>query len=208
MNEKEQIAQSESTEEKIKEAAKRVFTRKGYAATRTRDIAEESGYNLALLNYYFRSKEKLFDIIMIEHLQLFIGNVFAILNEKDTSLEEKLERMIGYYIDMLMENPGIPVFIINAVNNDPKLLLERAAGGVDFSATYMAEQWRDIVKKKKLNISPMHLFINIISLTVFPFAASPIIKAKNMLDNDAFNKLMLERKRLIPLWIKATLEVA
>jgi AcrR family transcriptional regulator len=49
-----------TTEEQIKEAARRVFTRKGYAATRTRDIAEESGHNLALLNYYFRSKEKLF----------------------------------------------------------------------------------------------------------------------------------------------------
>ena len=58
-----------STEEKIKIAARSVFHKKGYAATRTRDIAEEAGINLALLNYYFRSKEKLIDIIMTETMQ-------------------------------------------------------------------------------------------------------------------------------------------
>ena len=50
-----------STEQKIKNAARKVFTEKGYAATRTRDIAEAAGINLALLNYYFRSKQKLFE---------------------------------------------------------------------------------------------------------------------------------------------------
>ena len=52
-----------STEEKIKEAARKIFHKKGYAGTRTRDIAEEAGINLALLNYYYRSKEKLFELI-------------------------------------------------------------------------------------------------------------------------------------------------
>ena len=58
-----------STEEKIRAAARKIFTQKGFAATRTRDIAEEAGINLALLNYYFRSKEKLFEQIMIEKVQ-------------------------------------------------------------------------------------------------------------------------------------------
>ena len=69
-----------STEEKIKEAAKKVFLKKGYAATRTRDIAEEAGINLALLNYYFRSKEKLFDLIMLEKLEKFFGVIAPVLN--------------------------------------------------------------------------------------------------------------------------------
>ncbi len=62
-----------STEEKIKEAARVVFMKKGFAATRTRDIAEEAGINLALLNYYFRSKEKLFELVMFEKFQKFFG---------------------------------------------------------------------------------------------------------------------------------------
>ena len=64
-----------STEEKIKEAARTVFHKKGFAATRTRDIAEEADINLALLNYYFRSKAKLFEIIMVETLQMFINGM-------------------------------------------------------------------------------------------------------------------------------------
>ena len=61
-----------STEEKIKNSARAVFHRKGFAAARTRDIAQEAGINLALLNYYFRSKEKLFNIVMLEAFQSFL----------------------------------------------------------------------------------------------------------------------------------------
>src|ERR1700748_2737311 len=64
-----------STEEKIKAAAKKLFTQKGFAATRTRDIAEEAGINLALLNYYFRSKEKLFELIMMENFRQFLQGI-------------------------------------------------------------------------------------------------------------------------------------
>jgi len=64
-----------STETKIKEAARVVFYKKGFSATRTRDIAEEAGINLALLNYYFRSKEKLFEIIMFETFSAFVQSM-------------------------------------------------------------------------------------------------------------------------------------
>ena len=73
MAKKEKLKTDLSTEEKIKAAARKVFTQKGYSATRTRDIAEEAGLNLALLNYYFRSKEKLFELIMAEKMQQFFG---------------------------------------------------------------------------------------------------------------------------------------
>ncbi len=83
------------TEEKIKEAARTVFTRKGFAATRTRDIAEEAGLNLALLNYYFRSKEKLFEIVMLEKMQVFFGFIGPIIYDDSTSLELKVEGIVS-----------------------------------------------------------------------------------------------------------------
>src|ERR1700678_2054851 len=113
MTAKPEIEISASTEEKIKEAARRVFTRKGYSGTRTRDIAEESGYNLALINYYFRSKEKLFDIIMLEHMQTFIHSVMGIVNDSTTSLNEKIASLIAHYIDMLIKNPDLPIFVLS-----------------------------------------------------------------------------------------------
>src|SRR5690606_26669343 len=83
-----------STEEKIIKAASKVFTQKGYVATRTRDIAEEAGINLALLNYYFRSKEKLFQLIMAEKLQLLFSVILPIVNNDDLTLDEKIETLV------------------------------------------------------------------------------------------------------------------
>src|SRR6478736_8171749 len=101
-----------STEEKIKVAARKVFLRKGFSATRTRDIAEEAGLNLALLNYYFRSKEKLFEIIMMEKLQQLFGIIIPLANDPSTSLDEKLKTIAGEYIDMLSANENLPLFIL------------------------------------------------------------------------------------------------
>src|SRR6516162_7868399 len=99
-----------STEEKIKEAARKLFTQKGYAMVRTRDIAAEAGINLALLNYYFRSKEKLFDIIMMENFRQFIQGISVNIYDEKTSIEEKIEKVTAAYIDLLTNHPDLPLF--------------------------------------------------------------------------------------------------
>src|SRR5690554_450245 len=114
-----------STEEKIKTAARTMFHKKGYAGTRTRDIAEEAGVNLALLNYYFRSKEKLFNIIMSETLGRFMEKIRLIFNDPGSTLEEKIGMITSQYIDLLIDEPEIPLFIISEVRTNPELLLEK-----------------------------------------------------------------------------------
>ena len=108
-----------TTEEKIKEAARKVFHKKGYAGTRTRDIAEEAGVNLALLNYYFRSKEKLFDLIMEETMQLFFQSLKGLINNERTTLQEKLQDFTTQYIDFLCSQPELPIFILNEIQMNP-----------------------------------------------------------------------------------------
>src|SRR5690606_17913886 len=108
-----------STEEKIIEAARKVFTQKGYAATRTRDIAEEAGINLALLNYYFRSKEKLFQLIMAEKVHQLFSVIFPIVNNDELTLEEKLEVMVENYINLLVAHPDLPLFVISEIKAHP-----------------------------------------------------------------------------------------
>src|SRR6478752_6416809 len=124
MAKKEKPTPDSSTEEKIKEAARVVFMKKGYAATRTRDIAEEAGINLALLNYYFRSKEKLFDIIMLETLQGFLKSISIAFIDEQTTLEEKIERIVSGYIDMLIIEPQVPLFIMSEIRQNPNELLK------------------------------------------------------------------------------------
>jgi len=201
---KEAVEKNSSTEEKIKEAARKVFLQKGYAATRTRDIAEEAGFNLALLNYYFRSKEKLFDIIMLETMQNFLHSVREILSDEHTSLQEKLELLVERYIDVLIKNPEMPFFILNEVRQDPKKLVSKIGLKQKLAETYFIQQIREVAGKE-LAMHPMQIIMNLMGMIVFPFIAKPIVQHMGNLDQDAFNALMEERKKLIPIWLHGVL---
>jgi AcrR family transcriptional regulator len=197
-----------STEEKIKEAARKVFTRKGYAAARTRDIAEEAGINLALLNYYFRSKEKLFDIIMMENLQHFIQGVKEIFSNESTSLYEKTELIATNYIDMLLQHPDLPSFILSELRANPDKLVANMGIKEFVLQSQYAKQLGAALKANKKNISPLHFFMNTMGLVVFPFVASPILRNLGGLSTEEFSALMQERKKLIAKWIEAMLTSA
>lgn len=187
-----------TTEEKIIEAARKVFMQKGYAATRTRDIAEEAGINLALLNYYFRSKEKLFHQVMAEKLQQMAGVILPIVNNDALSLEEKIETLIGKYIDLLLENPDLPIFILSEIRADPERFKEAIQVLKILKDSSLVRQLRD----KRPDVEPRQFIVSVLGMTIFPFIAKPIL----FLDNLDFNKLMKERKRLVTNWTKVILE--
>lgn len=196
-----------STEEKIKAAAKKVFYAKGFAATRTRDIAEEAGINLALLNYYFRSKEKLFDVIMTETMHKFIRNILVVINEENTTLEQKTQQIANNYIDFLSVEPMVPIFIMSEIRNNPETLFEKLPIGDAILQSVFFKQHQEAVAKGKITeANPMHFIMNLIGLIIFPFLASPILKKIGHLDHDAFITLMQERKKWIPVWIKAVMK--
>jgi AcrR family transcriptional regulator len=194
-----------STEEKIKEAARKIFMQKGFAAAKTRDIAEEAGINMALLNYYFRSKEKLFDIVVDENTQRFMHGIIVLFNDETTSIEKKLELLVAGYIDMLCRFPDIPIFFLNEMRNNPAKLATKLG---TVKNTFFVKQFEQAVKEGKLPpLNPIHLFVNMCSLLMFPFAASPMLKGVGNMSQAEFNELMQERKRLIPLWLNAMLTV-
>ena len=188
------------TEIKIKPAAKSLFLEKGYSATTTRDISKESEINLALLNYYFTSKKKLFEIIMLETFYDFISKMVEVYNDEKSSLEEKLELTSSKYIDMIIAEPHLPTFVVNELKNNPSSILKILKGQIMESK--LVDQYNDGVKKgiyKK--IDPIHFVTNILSLIVFPFISSPIIIKMKKFNKTEFNEMMKERKKLIPEWI-------
>ena len=195
-----------TTEARIKEAARKVFTRKGFAGARTRDIAEEAGINLALLNYYFRSKQKLFDLIMLENIQHFMEGVKGILGDNQTDFTEKNARLASHYIDMLALHPDLPLFILSELRSHPDKLVERM--GIKefiFQSSYF-RQLLEAVMQKGADVNPLHYFINTIALIVFPFIGSPILRNIGELDSEQFTILMNERKHLIAKWIDSMLD--
>ncbi len=196
-----------NTEQRIKNAARQVFHKKGFAATRTRDIAELSEINLALINYYFRSKKKLFDIIMLESMQVFFKNISDIFNDTNSSFENKIDALVSSYIDMLSTNPQIPLFILNELKNNPDDLMRKLGIKEMIMSSYFLRQMQDEIAQEKIKaINPLHLIMNLMGMTVFPFIASPIIKGLGDLSQHEFNTLMQERRVLIPKWIKQIIQ--
>jgi AcrR family transcriptional regulator len=196
-----------STEERIKEAARIVFHQKGFAATRTRDIAEEADINLALLNYYFRSKAKLFEIIMTETLSGFVQNIVTVLNDKNTTLETKVREIASRYIDLILKEPEIPSFIVTEIRNNPADLLKKLPIQQALSASVFFQQHQEAVKKGRINEpNPLHFLMNLVGLIVFPFIAKPLLMGDKRLTTQEFNQLMLDRKKLIPIWVKAMMK--
>jgi transcriptional regulator, tetR family len=197
-----------STEERIKAAARKVFHQKGYAATRTRDIAEEAGINHAMVNYYFRSKEKLFGIVMTETMGQFFKGVGVILNDESTSLEKKIEQVVANYIDLLLEEPDLPTFIFNEVRPNPQFFVEQSPIREVLTNSALTRQYAEAVARGEISEpNLMHAILNVIGLVIFPFVAKPILSAITNLPEEQYKALMLERKKLIPQWIKAMLFV-
>ncbi len=192
-----------STEEKIKNAARVIFHKKGFAATRTRDIAEEAGINLALLNYYFRSKEKLFDIIMMESLQDFFMSVTKLFNDEESSWEEKIELFVNSYLNLLISEPSIPLFVLSELRANPGALVSKMnAKEVMMKSNFIKQFQQEIKKGNIAPMNPLHFLMNMIAMCVFPFIANPILKNLGDLKDKEFNELMEQRKKLIPQWIK------
>lgn len=196
-----------STEEKIMEAAKKLFYQKGFEATKTRDIAEEAGINLALLNYYFRSKKKLFDLILLESFKQFIQSMHQVFNDETTSFEQKIEVYTSNYIDFLITQPHIPVFIMSELRDNPEALIQKMQMKEHIMQSSFFKQLLEKVMAKATPIHPLHFFVNMMAMISFPFIASPMLKHLGSLSDSDFDELMAQRKKMIPLWVNAMLEV-
>ncbi len=195
-----------STEERIKAAARKVFHQKGFAGTRTRDIAEEAGINHAMLNYYFRSKEKLFEMVMMETMAQFFKGVNLMLNDENTSLDEKIDLIVSNYVDLLLKEPELPTFILNEVRPNPQAFVEQNPIKEALTHSVLTRQYAEAVARGEITEpNLMQAILNVIGLVIFPFIAKPILTSIINIPEEQYKALMLQRKTLIPQWIKGIL---
>jgi AcrR family transcriptional regulator len=119
------------TEELIFNAAKEVFLEKGFDGARMQEIAERAGINKALLHYYYRSKDKLFDMIFAQVIKQIFKQIESVW-VSDISFEDKIRHFVSNYITLIVKNPYIPRFIINTINSYPdkfeQIIEEKSAG--------------------------------------------------------------------------------
>lgn len=195
------IRKDDNTEERILTAAKKVFLKKGMAGARMQDIADEARINKALLHYYFRSKEKLFETIFIEVAQHFFPRVMMIFSSDD-SLFRKIELFATEYIDQMKQTPYLPIFILNEINRQPETFIKKMMGNKrppvkKFFADIDTEIKKGIIKA----INPAQLLLNIISLCIFPFVARPMFQMVMNIDKGDFDQMLEQRKKDVPKFI-------
>lgn len=183
-----------TTESQILEAAKNVFQRKGMDGSRMQEIADEAGINKALLHYYYRSKQMLFEAVFKNAFVLLAPQLNGILND-DSSIEEKVRNFTINYLTFMNKHPYLPKFIIHEINRNPEFILKmRDVTGFPnldkFKKQVAGEVESGIIKPIKAE----QLFINIVALNIFPFVATPLIKAFANIDDPTFKQLMEERK--------------
>ncbi len=173
-----ELTKDKNTEDKIKEIAKKIFAQKGFAATTIRDIALEAGVNVALLNYYFRSKENLFNIIFVDSFVLVFEKEQQILEDKELALFEKINLFIANKIAFLKDNPALPLFVLSEMREATAIdqLKKRGFDEAFFQNKVFEQQLKKAIHKNKIReISVQELKIYIISLIVFPFLAKDMI---------------------------------
>jgi AcrR family transcriptional regulator len=192
---KDMTENDKQTEEKIFEAATEVFTERGMDGARMQDIADHAGINKALLHYYYRTKDHLFNAVF-EKIAGQMFKKFAPVFDEKLSLEEKIRFFFKEHITFLQKNPRLPGFLLNEINRNPgriKKLIQQ----IDVNKLWLIleAQHKDELKKYNITKETMpQLMSSIAAISVFPFAARGILEGIFEKMNINFNDYMEERK--------------
>lgn len=201
------------TEQRILEAARTVFLRDGTAGARMQEIAREAGVNQALLHYYFRTKKRLSAAVF----QQIASRIFPALAQTlaaDISLDEKIDRLVGVYLENLSRNPFVPGYLISELHHHPERAqqLLTVAIGADPHAVLpplfkkLEKQIDERVRAGTMRrIQPHQLVINLVSLCIFPFAARPMLSIIFDMDDPAFSRFIDQRRKELPEFVRNAL---
>ncbi|MDR2232648.1 MAG: TetR/AcrR family transcriptional regulator [Tannerella sp.] len=171
--------EEKTKEQAILDAAEQEFLEKGFEAAKTTSIASLAGVNHAMLHYYYRTKENLFNKIFEKKLGIVRDSLFVFFDDPQLPFLEKVQRSVEGHFDFLKANPGLPRFVINELIFKPKRLSQveetiRKIGKI--SLQRMAAEIDAEVKRGTITpIEPVHLLIDIATLNVFVFVAMPLL---------------------------------
>ena len=189
-----------TTEERILEAAKKVFHCKGYDGARMQEIADEAGVNKSLVHYYYRNKDNLFQAVFEDAFSSLIGKLNEIFFS-DLPFTTKIETFIGYYITFLSQNSYLPLFILNGLYAQPdqiKVMLLKS----HLSPERLMDQIRKQIREELgLEVDPFHVLINILALSIFPVIAKPLIETIFGFSKEQLDQFYEERKKVVPEFI-------
>jgi len=196
------MVKEQNTEGRIVDAAKKVFIAKGMDGARMQEIANEAGINKALLHYYFRTKNKLFEKVF----SIVFGDVLHVIEQavtNETDFNQFLENFIRQYIKLLKSKPFIPQFVIHELNRKPDRIVAQIQNKNVIKEQLFTIIERAVERKEIRPAHPVHLVTNILALCIFPFVAKPIIKGLALDDDEKkYKKYINERPDEVVAFVK------
>ncbi len=198
-------ASGNTTRDKLIETAKELFLTKGVDRVGVREIATKAGINLSLMNYYFRSKEMLFEAIF----EMLVNEKAVVLKQilnSDKPLDEKIRDYVYGYIDLLVEDQLLVSFVLSVIHrNNDKIASMKSIYNLYNTDVFAAQLKSEIEKGNIRNVDPEQFYVNMISLILFPFSIKPLISDRNKLDERTTKLFLVERKKIVYEMLMATL---
>lgn len=182
-----------TTEQIILKEASDIFYRKGIAGARMQEIADKAGINKAMLHYYFKTKEQLFNRVFEHAFAVFADRIAEVLNG-ETLLEQKIADYVNHTIDALAQNPGIPIFVLNELTYNPERITDLFAGKDKIDI----RQFKDQVNMQSRGKTDADtFFMDMVALCVYPFVVAPVFKKILEKSEKEYSALLQKRKEHI-----------
>ncbi|MEI8004771.1 MAG: TetR/AcrR family transcriptional regulator [Bacteroidota bacterium] len=196
---------SQHTEDKILAAAREVFHKKGLSGARMQEIADIAGINKSLLHYYFRSKDALFEKVFAETFSQLANKMTEIFLSEMT-LMSKIGIFVNFYFNFISGHSYIVQFVINALQDKPERIREVILKQ-NVTPEILLETIRKQLKEEMgLDIDPLHIYVNILGLVIFPVIARPLIQSIFAIPDERMGVFYEQRKKIVPTFIENALK--
>ena len=186
--------EKQSKEQQILAAAEQEFLTRGYDGARTTSIAQAAGVTHAMLHYYFRTKEQLFERIVDEKFETMSHSMFAIMGDPSLPIVERIKGGIEAHFDFVAQNPLLPRFVINEIISRPErydVLYKRVGAIIDNVYRGLQSEINRSAERGEIErVDIKMLFISIMSLNIFTFLAYPFMEP-------LMGELMVNRERFL-----------
>lgn len=186
-------------EQAILAAAKEEFFDKGYDGARTTSIARNAGVTHAMLHYYFKTKEQLFERIFHETMGMLVEGILEVFTQTEKPFKERMAEALDIHFEVVRQNPRLPLFMIREVASRPERFTVIKNVISSFAGNLLATMQHDIDQAVSNNeishIDAATLLLDMVSLNVFPFIVKPVFEAATGLDLNADSEFWDMRKK-------------
>ena len=185
-------------QKKIIVSASDLFVKKGLRGTTVRDIANASGTNVAMVNYYFKSKENLFNKILDDAFQVLSERIFTII-DSDLPFFDLVRKWVYSYYETLSEYPHLPIFVLSELSHNPEKLKDTFKLQHPYQIyAHLAIRINEEEKKGTIRkIVIPDFFLNIVSLLIFPHASAPLVTQFLNFSQEDYQKMLFEHREYV-----------